>query len=34
MIEQPAPPPPAPSRLDAFAEIEGLGTREKLRRFT
>jgi chemotaxis regulatin CheY-phosphate phosphatase CheZ len=33
MIEQPAPPPPL-SRLDAFAEIEGLGTREKLRRFT
>jgi hypothetical protein len=34
MIEQPAPLPPPLSRLDAFAEIEGLGTREKLRRFT
>ena len=27
-------PMPAISRLDAFAEIEGLDTREKLRRFT
>jgi chemotaxis regulatin CheY-phosphate phosphatase CheZ len=33
VIEEPAPPPPL-SRLDAFAEIEGLDTREKLRRFT
>jgi chemotaxis regulatin CheY-phosphate phosphatase CheZ len=35
IVEPPAAPPPPPmSRLDAFAEIEGLDTREKLRRFT
>jgi chemotaxis regulatin CheY-phosphate phosphatase CheZ len=33
VVEQPAP-PPALSRLEAFAEIDGLDTREKLRRFT
>ncbi len=35
-IEPPRPTPPSQeaSRLDAFAEIEGLDTREKLRRFT
>jgi hypothetical protein len=36
VVEQarPAPPSLAMSRFDAFADIEGLDTREKLRRFT
>ena len=34
VIEQAPPPPPPVSRLEAFAEIEELDTREKLRRFT
>jgi chemotaxis regulatin CheY-phosphate phosphatase CheZ len=35
VVEPPRPRPPSEaSRLDAFAEIEGLDTREKLRRFT